>query len=322
MYESFFFTLSVLLLLFPIFQIFMNDRKTLKENKIVYRFLVIYLICLCLFYGFEIGIGVYFHFMEGIVVPLFILLMLSLAVMVLIDLSEDEWGKKIRKQNWQLLMGFFFVVIGLVIFNLLSPSEPSSQSITPSTPIGYILIFLLLILFIVPFTLLFYHFRVFQKKGILQETSKRELKDVNKFFAIITVVSLIVSIMGIIYIYDLPSFSGQLDFGEAGESISKLFGTVLNDDLFQFTAAVIVISGVARAIPNRYANMGGAMAMVIMPLILWMEYLFNPTPEVLLEFFLGWDIIAKSFYILVSTLGIVMLLAGANIVIGLVRGSL
>jgi hypothetical protein len=259
--------------------------------------------------------------MEGILIPYFILLMFALAVMILLDLINDDWGGEVRKKNWQILAGFFSAIIVLIFINVLFPTD-QHRPIDPSSSAGYILIFVLVILFIIPFLLLLYNFRLFQRKGIFLDFSKKQLKDVNKLFAIITVISLIVSIIGIILIYDIPSFSGQLSFGEAGERISGLFGEVISDPLFQFTAGLILFSAVARAVPNRFAQMGGAMAMVFMPMLLWLEYLFSPTPQEILDFFLGWEIIAKSFQILVASLGITFLLAGSNIIIGLVRGSI
>ena len=108
-----------------------------------------------------------------------------------------------------------------------------------------------------------------------------------------------------------------MDFGDVGDIINTIITSVMNDPLFIFTTIWTMIGAIVKTTGFAPFRFFGNIAMAFMPMIMFLLYFFGRIPEEIVQLFGDFEWFGRIFYLLITTMLIVIILSAWNLFSGL-----
>lgn len=299
--------IDVILMIFPLIYVIIYDSISLKEKKSIYMLLKISLIICGVFFGGQVILGVYFKLFHNLLVCYIAMICLFTVAFFLFKMEYQE----IERKFYMLFLVLYLITLLFMVYSIFfTPLKTQSNTETLRTSnSGYILI-ALIIAISVPLVILQFTHRYLIKQSF-DGISEKELKTITYYFTFALIFFFIIGLVSFLFTYNATvMFSGESMFDEdVGDKISSIFNSVLNDPLFVFTSVFTMFGALARVLGNKAYAMMGNLTMAFLPMLLWLMTWFGDTPKDIVDLFLGFEIFAKVFHILIVTMMISILLS-------------
>lgn len=308
--------INLILIVVPIGYFFIyniDEVQLTKRGR--YFFILIYLCALIIFYGIQTIIGIYLRIFSNILFIYFSVILLFTTIILILRLVAIEF-------NTRIYMGvilLYFVSFLFVLYNMFFGKPIIPDPITPEN--AFPILTILIVSATLPLVILggsFLYVRRYEKRT---EIPEKDLKQLIYYFSIALVVFFIFSIIAFSVSFDMTLvFAGQedFDFGDVPIIISAVFNSIINDPLFIFTAIFTMFGALVRVFGIPAIRLIGNLIMGFMPMLMWLIYVFGRVPDVILLLFGDFEIFARVFHILLSTMMIVIVLSAWNMFTGII----
>lgn len=308
--------INLVLFIVPcIYFLIYNVDEVQFAKRGVYLFLLIYLSSLLIFYGIQTILGIYFQLFKNILFMYFGIILLFTTTILILRLVAIEFNKRIYISVLLLyFISFLFVLYHIFFAKPIIPDPITSKNALP-------IFFILIVSASLPLVILGLSYLYVRRYERRTEIPEKDLKQLIYYFSISLIVFFIFSIITFSVSFDMTLvFAGQdpLDFGDVPAVISTIFNSILYDPLFIFTAIFTMFGALVRVFGIPSVRLMGNLIMGFMPMLMWLIYVFGDVPETLLLLFGDFEIFARIFHIVLSTMMIVIILSAWNMFTGII----
>lgn len=308
--------INLILFVVPSIYFFIYEVDEIQLSKRgIYFFLLVYLSTLLLFYGIQTIIGIYLRIFTNILFMYISVILLFTTIILILRLVAIEFNTRI----YISVILLYFISFLFILYHMFFADPIIPDPITPEN--AFPILIILIISAILPLIILggsYLYIRRYEKRT---EIPEKDLKQLIYYFSIALVVFFIFSIIAFSLSFKMSLvFAGQDDisFGDIPAIISAVFNSVLNDPLFIFTAIFTMFGALVRVFGIPAVRLIGNLIMGFMPMLMWLIYVFGDVPEIIIILFGDFEIFARVFHILLSTMMIVIVLSAWNMFTGII----
>ncbi|MFX1453777.1 MAG: hypothetical protein ACFFDB_00245 [Promethearchaeota archaeon] len=306
--------IGIFLLPWPALYVMLHSSDELKSKRSLYLFIKGYLISIISFFAVITALSLYLKiFKTPITAPINVTYLFT-AIFLLFKLEVEDIDKN---TYFFMLILYLFVILYSFYYISYIPLEPDREAISPlssGTRFGVLIAIILISIIPIAITVLG---QIYVKKRLQKidfEIKTEDLKYISYYLSIAVICFLIFTLVTFFISFGSTLFSGATAndtfFDEdVGDVLNEVFRSVWYDPLFGFTVAFTLLGALARSLDQTPYILFGNIAMLFMPMVMWITVWFGDPPRAIVTLFFGFELFAKIFHILIVTIMLVIVLS-------------